>query len=366
MCKRFFFTTTTLLLFLFIGLTSLRALNPTGSIVLQDEPLALKPVGFYIANVADERSSKNAIAQLIVKAPGNKMLVQPADLQGGPSKAIQQFMERNLPKNEAERPVIMSLKELKITETSLAGNRVEGSIRLYLSFGLQKDWGTDLLVGYGSTFRYVRSADNANVVEPQLRKALRNGLNYFNDWMKTNDGMNVKLARNVKFIFTNYTDKTEGDTIYYTAKRPLTWADFQSKYKPSGTFSAMVMPSIAYEQHASIKDGTIYVNIAMKAFVPKSTCWVSYNAKEDYTLNHEQKHFDIVKIIAEQYKRKVLAEKLTPDTYEAFLSMQYLDSYRDMDAMQLAYDNETGHGRDRYVQSQWDEKIEKELKTLTK
>ncbi|MDB5009909.1 MAG: hypothetical protein JWQ06_698, partial [Mucilaginibacter sp.] len=85
-----------------------------------------------------------------------------------------------------------------------------------------------------------------------------------------------------------------------------------------------------------------------------------------YALNHEQRHFDIVKIITEQFKQKVLAEKLTPDTFEAFINMQYLDSYRDMDAMQKAYDKETSHGINRFVQTEWNDRIDKELKKFNR
>jgi hypothetical protein len=43
--------------------------------------------------------------------------------------------------------------------------------------------------------------------------------------------------------------------------------------------------------------------------------------------------------------------------------MQYLDSYRDMYAMQKAYDKETRNGRNEYAQSKWNNDIDKGLKT---
>jgi hypothetical protein len=58
----------------------------------------------------------------------------------------------------------------------------------------------------------------------------------------------------------------------------------------------------------------------------------------------------------------MMAKKLTPDNYEALLNMQYLDSYRDMNVMQKAYDDETNHGINQSAQDTWNAKIDKELK----
>lgn len=221
------------------------------------------------------------------------------------------------------------------------------------------------MVNYQGGFHYIRSIDNSATIEIQLRKTIINGLIFFNNWVKNNASNNIKLANKVKISFTDYSENIENDTIYYATNRPLTWADFKAKAESRSSYAAQIMPSVGYDEEAKVINGTVYVTIAMKTYVPKSTCWVKSFAKDDYTLNHEQRHFDIVKIIAEQYKHKVLAEKLTPDNFEAFINMQYLDSYRDMHTMQEAYDKETSHGRDQYSQLKWAERIDKALKTNT-
>ena len=166
-----------------------------------------------------------------------------------------------------------------------------------------------------------------------------------------------KLARAVVFIFKDYFDKTEGDTIYYSPSRPLTWNDFQSKIRPTGPFSASVMPNFGYELNQEIKNGVINVQMAIKTYVAKSDCWVG-TTRDTYALNNEQRHFDVARIITRRYQQKILAAGLTPDNYEAFISMQYLDSYRDMNAMQKAYDSQTRHGSNEAEQQAWDKKID--------
>ncbi len=99
----------------------------------------------------------------------------------------------------------------------------------------------------------------------------------------------------------------------------------------------------------------------MTTYVAKSDSWVG-NLRDDYGLNHEQRHFDIARVITRQFQKKISAAGLTPDTYEAFISMQYLDSYRDMNALQKAYDKETRHGINEQAQSVWNKKIDEMLR----
>ncbi|WP_342645146.1 hypothetical protein [Mucilaginibacter sp. CSA2-8R] len=341
------------------------AFTGIGGIILQDEPMGFKPADYYIANVIDERSNKSNIAQLINLLPGNKLYTgtQQLDLQGGAATAVGKFINHNLPQNKSLKAVNIIIKEFKLTETPMGASRIDGQLKLRLAFGLEKDYGTQLLVEYKGGLHYVRSINSVVAIEPYLRSSLKSSLQFFNNWMQTNQTENAKLAQNVKIIFNDYTENAEGDTIYYTANRPLSWKDFQGKAPNNTPYAAGVMPSIGYNQHAKVVNGTIIVYVDMKTSLPKSTCWAKPFAKDDYNLNHEQRHFDIAQIIAGQFKQKILAQQLTPDNYEAIINMQYLDSYRDLYEMQKAYDKETGNGTRQQLQQEWNEKIDKQLLT---
>jgi hypothetical protein len=343
----------------FISLFLLSPFKSSGQLILLDEAVPFKPTTFYIADVADERADKVAIAQLVGK--GNAS--QATDLQGGAAVAVNRFITRNLPKDTSLRAVVMSIKEFRLNETALPNGSVDGRINLHLSFGLRKDYGVEHLVDYPGALHYIRPAGSMATVEGRIRSILKSGLVYFNNWMNNNVSVNRKLAGEVKISFTDYSEQPEGDTIYYAVNRPLAWADFQSRMKPPGRFEAEVMPGIGYNQQAEVIKGTIRVNVVMKTYLPKSAARANATGRNDYALNHEQRHFDITKIITEQFKQKVLCKPLTPDTFEAFINMQYLDSYRDMHAMQKAYDTETNHGANRFAQESWNNRIDKELKT---
>lgn len=349
------------ILFFIAGLSALAAFKTDNFIVLQDEALPFSPHGYYIAAVTDDRPAKSAVAQVVTFSADKKTATQTTDLQGGTLQAVSRYFSRNLDKDVSQRPVVISIKEFKLTETSLAGNRVDGQVKLVLSFGLQKDYGAERLIDYRGGLHYIRPGNNNTLAATQLRDCLKNGITYFNNWIKASTGSNIQLAQKVTFKFSDYTEPNENDTIYYSAKRPLIWDDFRARTAPSGPYAAMVIPAFGYDEQHKVVNGTIQVNLSMKVYLAKSASWVSAGGQTDYALNHEQRHFDITRIIARQFQQKVLSAGLTPDTWEAFIGMQYLDSYRDMHAMQTAYDSETAHGRNHAAQAEWNQRIDKLL-----
>ena len=82
-------------------------------------------------------------------------------------------------------------------------------------------------------------------------------------------------------------------------------------------------------RHESINNGIIDLKLEMKVCLPKSACWVRDGSRNNYTLNHEQRHFDIVEIIAEQFKTKILQENLPVNNFDGPINVDYLDAIRD-------------------------------------
>jgi hypothetical protein len=333
------------------------------TIILHDEQVPVTPKEFYINSIVDERDNRSAVAWLLQPGgAGNPPKTDPVDLQGGGFIAIKQFIDHNLPRNKALRPVVILLKKFMVTESALAGGQVEGHIAVVMSFNMeQKDADMLHLVDYKGNATYIRNAGPPQDIEPTLRQTLENGLVYLNTWMNRQAGTNIKLAKAVKISFTDYTEKSEGDTIYYAVTRPLTWDDFQSKI-PGRRFDAEVFPTIGYDEHREVVNGMINVGLEIKVCLPKSAAWVKDGNRNDYALNHEQRHFDIVKIAAEHFKKKINPENLTVSNYEGIINVEYLETYREMTNLQKQYDDETRHGADQSTQQRWNERIDKELK----
>ncbi|MBS1530011.1 MAG: hypothetical protein JSU01_06870 [Bacteroidetes bacterium] len=334
-----------------------------GQIVLRDAKLNFTPHEFYVADVTDDRPNKSPAASLIFKDEAHGYVTRAGDLKDGVPIAIRHFIGNNLQQDTSLRPVIISIKALKLTETSQPGGRIGGHLAIDLAFGLQKNYGSLALTEYTAGIRYARSDAVANMAEPTIRQGIEQGLIWFNKWMNDHAETDARLARSVKVSLTDFSEKTEGDTIYYSVGRPLTWPDFREK-PMAGNFDAEIFTSVGYTEQASVVHGVIHLNISIKVELAKSDCWVRSRAQDDYALNHEQRHFDIDKIIGEHFKQKLLAMNLPPDNYDGDINMEYLETLRELHRMQTQYDRETRHGRDGYAQSQWDKKIDAELEAL--
>jgi hypothetical protein len=334
--------------------------KPVTTIVLQEPKSTLTPVEFYAAAVKDERNDKNEIGRLLPVGGGEAPVA--IDLEGGFLPSVNTFIDHGLSKNTSLRPVVISLKKFMVTETPLPGDLAKGRIVVVMSFGLQAADTIKHLIDFNGSAFYERPPGPPQQIEPKLRHLLESGLAYFNTWINGQAGTNMILAKTVALSFSDHPGTTAGDTVYYSAKRPLTWDDFKSKV-PSAKFDAEVYPGFGYNERTTVKDAVINLELEISVSVLKSACWVRSGGMNDYELNHEQRHFDIAKIAAERFKRRIKSEALPVNNYDGSINVDYLDAYREMDSLQMAYDKETRHGADRYVQGEWNKKIDEELRS---
>ncbi|MBB6131240.1 hypothetical protein [Mucilaginibacter lappiensis] len=351
-----------LLIIVLVAPSILKAQKITGPLVLNNERLPVTAKEFYVAGIVDNRPDRTAVAWLVPPGPG--VAKYTVDLKGGALASIKQFVNAALPPDKTLRPVIFHIEKFRLDETLLPGNHVEGKLKISLSFYLQRDGQYIHLTDYNGSAGYNRLVNQEVDIEMVLRHALEYSLTFFNSWINNEAGTNIKLARDVKIIFTDYHEEPEGDTIYYSPKRRLIWDDFKAKPLSNSRFGAEVLPSIGYNEDVSVSKSTVNVHLSLKAFVPKSACWVKTNSENAYSLNHEQRHFDIVKIIIEGFKQKLKAEKFTVDNYDGPINVAYLESFHEMNVMQDEYDTETSHGMNVVAQEEWNKKIDKELVDL--
>ena len=306
----------------------------------------------------DERLHSETIGALLFSGKG-KSGVQSAKLKSGTFEEVKRLLINGIPRDTALMPLRIRIKEYAVKETISAGNRVAGEVNVLFGFDIEKVGGQVPLTEYKTTARYTRFADNLNIVESTLQNLLANSLHFINNWVNKEASSNPKLAKGIKLSFRDYQEQHE-DTVYYSPSRPLLWDDFREKRSDS-RFAASVFPSFGYEQRTRMADGIIDVQLMLKVFVVKSASWVGPGTQSTYNLQHEQKHFDLVKLVAERFKKKLLSEKLTPDNYEGIINFEYIEFYREMNRVQKEYDEQTAHGTTAAVQELWNRKINSEL-----
>ncbi len=331
----------------------------TPSLNVQKTPVI--PYGFYVSSVFDERTGPDSIGTLLFSS-NEKSVTHKIALQAATYVGITKVMSNNVARDLSLMPLSVRIKECNIKEILTGADRVLGQVNLELWFDLEKESGSVPLTLYKSSAKYTRPLTNLSIIEPAFQKVLVNSLTFINSWIKTEALVNPKLAKGVNLTIRDYLEQHE-DTVYYHPSRPLGWDDFREKRSDS-KFAASVFPSFGYDQHTKIEDGIIQVDLLMKVFVVKSASWVGYGTRNNYNLNHEQRHFELVKLVAERFKKKLRSTQLTPGNYQGIINFEYLEFYREMNRVQQEYDEQTAHGTSSVIQEFWNRKIEGELRLV--
>ncbi|RFZ95193.1 hypothetical protein D0C36_06605 [Mucilaginibacter conchicola] len=329
-------------------------------IELRSTAVTVKPTEFYLKEINDERKNKAALGRMQLYKGGPFTSSYAINFKGG-SAALISFIKNNTGANYKLRPVILTINELSVNEEPAVNGAVKGSVKITLAFALEGTYVPVKLTSYNTTTTYQRPAGPAQYIEPILNKAITNGVSFFDNWVNSQADTNIKLARKVNLSFTDYDENGEGDTIYYKVDRPLKWDDFKAKPLRGSTKGAEIFSYIGYDQSVDVRNSTIFLSIALKSWVAKSACWVLPGMQTDYALNHEQRHFDITRLVTGHFKNRLKTITMAPDTYEGELNTAYLDALRELVSMQKQYDNETSHSGNVTAQEQWNNRIDKEL-----
>lgn len=334
-----------------------------------EAPLVLQPARadfaplFTVQAVRDEQPGRPAAAWLLPPTGGSAP--RPAPLQGGTEVALTQFFTHSLPAAPAARYAVMvRVLECQVLETYAAkGQQATGQVTVRLAFDWRNSEGqTIALTEYRSGARYLRPLPDRAVVEPTLRQVLLGGLRYFNQWLSLAAAHDVRLATAVHPVFRSETRQAEPDTLFYDPARPLTWDDFTGPPRPKGRYAAAVFPGFAYQGRPRVVNGVVELEVLLKIFVVRSSSWVSPDQRTAYNLNHEQRHFDIVRLVAERFRRKASPDSLTVRDYQSILGWQYLKSFTEMNHLQDQYDQETQGGSNPAAQDRWNQRIDAELR----
>lgn len=356
------------------ALAGLLVLLITAGAPATDKPLALLPATpsftptlFSIKEVRDERPGRPAVAWLLPTAPISpaapaSVVPRPVELQGGTEAALRQFVARTLPAHPARYGVAMRVRECRVQESTGAAGQAAGQVSVHLAFDWVNPEGRAItLTEYRGGARYLRPLASRAVVEPTLRQALLGGLAYFNTWLTRAAAHDVRLATAVHPTFRFHTAQTEADTVFYDPTRPLVWTDFTGQPRPKGgRYAAAVFPSFAYQGRPRVVNGVVELDMTLKVFVVRSSSWVDPGQQTAEHLNHEQRHFDIVRLVAERFRRKATPDSLTVEDYNSILQLQYLKSFTEMNHLQEQYDAET-HGNP-LAQERWNRRIDEELR----
>ena len=324
-------------------------------IALKDNPIDVKPVGYHIAELRDGRPQKNGIGTIIIPTNDKATIT----VAGGVKNGLRAFITKNLPRNTSTTPVLYNFTQLHVHETRNAQGGINGKMTLSVSFERIGKNDTVKLVDSNVFMDYKRSggSPNMNNYESVLRQLVFQTLQYFTDWMELNNGKHEALAKGIQITLMPDYKLNDNDTIYYETRK-INWDDFRGSPSGLNRYGAAIFSNFAYTSSFSVSGGIIRANIETRTYMVRGMSWANESAKSAYALAHEQLHFDITKLVVERFKKKVRAiQAESIDDLNSMIQFEYLESYREMNSLQRAYDGETRHSQDTFKQAEWAEKI---------
>jgi hypothetical protein len=330
-------------------------------ISLKYESVRHKPNKFYFSRVLDERKNRDKVGSIYGENQNEKSL----KLSGGTVKSLQNYFSKSFMKDTADYPIIFKIKELSIDE-NLINSKITGKCKIKVTYSFQRDTSEIELTDFQTGITFNRTQGDYNNYETLLSKVIEKSVMYFDEWMEENYDKNQKLIRSLKLILNSdyqMENPEKGDTIFWSPTRKMTWADFTGTMPKTSRYSAQIFNNFEYMAPLKLENGILTINLQMKVYMLKSGSWTSSTSLSEYSIAHEQVHFDLTKIVVERFKQKAKSI-LTVDNYDSELQLLFIEMYREMNRFQKEYDDESNHSVNVFGQQKWQQFVDEELKGI--
>ncbi|CAN5347949.1 hypothetical protein BH20BAC1_BH20BAC1_25180 [soil metagenome] len=157
---------------------------------------------------------------------------------------------------------------------------------------------------------------------------------------------------------------SNSDTIYYDFGKQLAWDDFQGKPDMNHFGGAVTASGFAFDSEMNFDGKTVIINISVHTYFSKKSSWKKPGINSAYHLLHEQHHFDITRLGAEQLIEELSKAKFNEENYRSMLNSIFEKTYRGNNQLQLQYDGETSHSLNAEKQKEWNDRIATAIKKL--
>ncbi len=166
---------------------------------------------------------------------------------------------------------------------------------------------------------------------------------------------------NVNINWLQHVPPASSDTIFYNPIKKLTWPDFKGKPGTPSEAIAVTSSGLGYQASMKFRDGKTDINIDVYCYFSKQSSWVRKGRESNYALTHEQHHFDVTYIVTDLFIQKLRGAKFNRNNYADVVEKIYAEACRELEKMQNAYDGQTKNGQLRDIQSDWNNKIDRQL-----
>ena len=330
-------------------------------ISLKYESVRHKPNVFYFSKVVDERKNRDKIGLIYGENQKEKSL----KLSGGTVKSLNNYFSKSFKKDSTDYPIVFKIKELSIDE-NLVNSKITGKCKIKVAYSFQRDTSEIELTDFQTSINFNRTLGDYNNYETLLSKVIEKSVLYFDEWMEANYDKNQQLIRSLKLVINSdyqVENPEKGDTIFWSPTRKMTWADFTGTMPKTTKYSAQIFNNFEYIAPLKLENGELTINLQMKVYMLKSGSWTSSTSLSEYSIAHEQVHFDLTKIVVERFKQRA-KRLLTIDNYDSELQLLFIEMYREMNRLQREYDDESNHSVNVLGQQKWQQFVDEELRGI--
>jgi hypothetical protein len=167
--------------------------------------------------------------------------------------------------------------------------------------------------------------------------------------------------REVKVIITPSLEK-EAEKFYTLI--PLKWEDFSGVADSSSEWAALTHSGIRLRYEYQERPDTTIAKVMLFPYMDRNRSWYKPEGYNNYTLAHEQRHFDITAIVTNELAREIRKTDFNLIDFPTAIIMLHGKYIRKLEQMQTTYDEETAHGDNYHAQQRWNEEVSKEVAAL--
>ncbi|MEQ9169109.1 MAG: DUF922 domain-containing protein [Fulvivirga sp.] len=170
----------------------------------------------------------------------------------------------------------------------------------------------------------------------------------------------------ILFVLIANLAPTEYDgMIFWQEGRTIDWADFKGAPNPSSPFDAEANSGVRYTYTFTTQGSAAQVNFEVHSFFNAEQSWIKSQKQTDLLLEHEQLHFDISELHARKLK-KAFGEYHFSKSPKKEIEKIFNKINKERAEMQVKYDHESDHSKNKLAQAKWKAFVKAELSTLSR
>ncbi|GAA4384317.1 DUF922 domain-containing protein [Hymenobacter koreensis] len=155
--------------------------------------------------------------------------------------------------------------------------------------------------------------------------------------------------------------KAQPELLVWSARRPLTWADFKAKPTSADPLHALTTANIGAQ--VGCQD-YVFSSTVQATFTPSESWVKTPKTASAALLRHEQTHFDLTEVYARRMRQRLKETKFDCEHLQPAFNNLMKQTIWEWKREQQRYDVESNHGLNLVQQQTWEKKVQTRLTEL--